>query len=190
MLGALSHADVLIWSDRGWIIIDHVAGLENAQSEAKKRIEQRRAQAMVDWPTIAPAPGGTRDATLFELGGRVAKGSAPGASEHNALGGIAGFGAPSGNTDRSKEPEKSAKPTSAAERKTRNQQQAVLDQQALRLLRSAESAVKAKQYELARTYCNQILEFALGQISSADACATRQVSRSATLLLTNQEASP
>jgi hypothetical protein len=44
--------------------------------------------------------------------------------------------------------------------KTKAQQDAALNMRALRMLREAEAAVKRKQNDVARNYCNQIIALA------------------------------
>lgn len=114
-------------------------------------------------------PGGTGPAARPGLGG--APGTVPGKSGFGGSGfggsgfgapgfGAPGFGAPAANAGQSSEPDQPAKPLTAEERRARNQQEAALNQQALRLLRMAEVALKRKQNDVARNYCDQILALA------------------------------
>lgn len=181
----LDRAEVQIWSDVGSIKFDRVDGLDLVQKAATKRIEERRAQAAAarSAPQFGVGAGSRPAAPLFGApnNGLANKGSNNGsinglnnarrggadgmAGAASGTGGLArsgGFGGGGGfgNAAQPVEPEQPARPLTPEERKARIQQETIRNGQALQLLRSAEAAMKRKQLDLARNYCNQILALA------------------------------
>lgn len=160
----LDRAELQIWSGQGWIKQDRIDGLDIVQNAARKRMEQRQAERMAARPaspfgaSFAPPPMARPSRPSLPPSASTSP-RRNGFSPPTANGGVP----PNGRFGFPTRPTESGMPKrgpAVSDAKTKAQQDAALNMRALRMLREAEAAVKRKQNDVARNYCNQIIALA------------------------------